>query len=558
MRRGVVKDDGNPPQNESCRGKVLYADCTKMIYVIGSGPAGIACSFALLNKGLKVTMLDAGIEIEPERSIMIENLRNTLPETWSEDRLSFMKASMSSSLRGVPLKYAFGSDFPYRETEKYVPMQADRFGACPSMAKGGLSTVWGAAILPYREDDLKDWPTGSTDLAPHYEAISSIMPVAAYQDDLEKFFPIYGRDSLAALQLSGQSTGFLSRLAENKKSLNAKGIWFGHSRLAVRSNDIGQKKGCIYCGLCMYGCPLQVIYSSAFSLETLPKDRFTYVGDVVVERVEERPKGVKIIGCSRRTGEKIVYDGSRVYLAAGVLSTTGILLRSLGAYDKDLNLLDSQYFLAPLVRYESATVEDKLNTLSQIFMEILDEKISRYTVHLQLYSFNDLYLKAIRRMLWVGYPLFKSAILKEIGRLFVIQGYLHSNESEKICIRLTKSESGSIFGDMLQVRSGADPRINQTIKRVLSKLTSCRKELRAVPLSPAMTQAPPGRGFHIGGTFPMKDRPEGFESDHLGRPAGFKRVHAVDSTVFPSIPATTITYSAMANAHRIGSGYDRT
>jgi len=530
-----------------------------MIFVIGSGPAGVACAFALLTKGLKVTMLDAGIEIEPERSMMIEDLRNTPPETWSDDRLSFMKAAISSSLRGVPLKYAYGSDFPYRETGRFIPMQTDRFGACPSLAKGGLSTVWGAAILPYRDDDLKDWPISSADLATHYKALSSIMPVAAYHDDLERFFPINAREPIDGLQVSGQTTRFLSRLEENKESLNAKGLWFGHSRLAVRSNDIGQDKGCIYCGLCMYGCPLKAIYSSAFSVEALPNDRFTYVGDVVVERVEEKGEGVKIIGCSRRTGEKIVYDGSRVYLAAGVLSTTGILLRSLGAYDKDLVLMDSQYFLAPLLRYESAPVEKNLHTLSQIFMEIWDENISRYTVHLQLYSFNELYLQAIRRMLRIGYPLFKSVILKEIGRLFVVQGYLHSNESAKVHVRLMKNESArSAFGDVLQVKSESNPKIKETVNRILLKLGSCRKELRAVPLSPAATLAVPGRGFHIGGTFPMRERPEGFESDRLGRPPGFKRVHAVDSTVFPSIPATTITYSAMANAHRIGSEYDQT
>jgi choline dehydrogenase-like flavoprotein len=32
-------------------------------------------------------------------------------------------------------------------------------------------------------------------------------------------------------------------------------------------------------------------------------------------------------------------------------------------------------------------------------------------------------------------------------------------------------------------------------------------------------------------------------------------VPVVDSTVFPSIPATTITLSVMANAHRIASAH---
>ena len=76
--------------------------------------------------------------------------------------------------------------------------------------------------------------------------------------------------------------------------------------------------------------------------------------------------------------------------------------------------------------------------------------------------------------------------------------------------------------------------------------------MKAVPLSPALRTGEPGRGFHTGGTFPMRLNPGSFEVDLLGRPSGFSNVHLVDSSVFPSLPATTITLSVMANAHRIG------
>jgi choline dehydrogenase-like flavoprotein len=51
----------------------------------------------------------------------------------------------------------------------------------------------------------------------------------------------------------------------------------------------------------------------------------------------------------------------------------------------------------------------------------------------------------------------------------------------------------------------------------------------------------------------MRENPQVLETDVLGRPAGLRRVHLVDASVFPSIPATTITFSAMANAHRIAA-----
>jgi choline dehydrogenase-like flavoprotein len=64
--------------------------------------------------------------------------------------------------------------------------------------------------------------------------------------------------------------------------------------------------------------------------------------------------------------------------------------------------------------------------------------------------------------------------------------------------------------------------------------------------------AKPGRGFHCGGSLPMRAQPGDFETDTLGRVRGWSRVHVVDASVLPAVPATTITFSVMANAHRIG------
>ena len=61
----------------------------------------------------------------------------------------------------------------------------------------------------------------------------------------------------------------------------------------------------------------------------------------------------------------------------------------------------------------------------------------------------------------------------------------------------------------------------------------------------------PGQSNHLGGSFPMRRNPGKFETDVMGRPYGYKKVHLVDATVFPSIPAQTITLTIMANAYRI-------
>ena len=97
-----------------------------------------------------------------------------------------------------------------------------------------------------------------------------------------------------------------------------------------------------------------------------------------------------------------------------------------------------------------------------------------------------------------------------------------------------------------------NPAARARVRGLVYRLCKEARRLGGMPLPVMLKIAEPGRGFHSGGTFPMSQNPRGFQTDLLGRLPGWKRVHAVDATVFPSIPATTITFSAMANAHRIG------
>jgi choline dehydrogenase-like flavoprotein len=64
----------------------------------------------------------------------------------------------------------------------------------------------------------------------------------------------------------------------------------------------------------------------------------------------------------------------------------------------------------------------------------------------------------------------------------------------------------------------------------------------------------PGSGTHCGSSFPMRAVPKAeCDSDKLGRPFGWSRIFAVDSSVLPSIPGTTLAFPTMANAYRIAT-----
>jgi hypothetical protein len=303
----------------------------------------------------------------------------------------------------------------------------------------------------------------------------------------------------------------------------------------------------------MYGCPHGLIYSSEQTLAALlATGRVSYKPGVTVRSVHETQNGVLIRGIGPE-GTPVEFRSERVFIGAGALNTTAILLRSLQQYEMPVRLRDSQYFLLPLLRFRgtAGVVRERLHTLAQLFIEIFDATISPYTIHLQTYTYNDLFRETVSARL----GRLKKAFPLEglLGRLLLFQGYLHSAHSASISATLRRDASGdNPNGDTLWLKAVPNPETGPCIAGLNRKLARLARHTGLLPLRAMLQMGKPGRGFHSGGSFPMSHCPWAQETDTLGRPQGFRRVHAIDSTVLPSIPATTITFTAMANAYRIG------
>ncbi len=524
-----------------------------MYYVIGSGPAGVACAHALLEAGKIVTMLDAGLRLEPERKNVVDEMARNSPDRWRPDWHAFIREGMAATKEGVPFKRLFGSDFPYRETDRHLPADGENIGLRPSLAQGGLSNVWGAAMLPYSERDLRGWPLRAADLEAHYAAVVRLTGLAGQHDDLAAFAPLY-TDTPSSLRLSRQAERLMAHLQRHRSSLARDGWHFGHSRLAVAGTNNTSNFGCVYCGTCMYGCPYGYIYNSAATLARLRMDpNFSYQPDVIVETVAETGGEVLIRGFDRVSGAPRQWHAERVFSAGGPIPTTRLLLWSQQAFGRRVQLRDSQYFLFPflLPSGDSNPEQERLHTLSQIFVELMDDLTDQHTVHAQLYTYNDLWAGAVES----AFP-FHNAISRAFARmtarrLGIVQSYLHSDHSSRIGVELTAPVSGQ--PPRLRLKAEINPEARRRARQIAWKFTREARRFGALAVPPLLQITPVGRGHHTGGSFPMRLQPVEFETDLLGRPAGWQRVHAVDATVFPNIPATTITLSVMANAHRIGT-----
>ena len=271
---------------------------------------------------------------------------------------------------------------------------------------------------------------------------------------------------------------------------------------------------------------------------------FTYQSGAIVVAFEETATGVLV---RLKSGDTVT--GTRLFIGAGVLETARIALNSMPETNQTLTMLDSQHSLVPLLhhwRTDRRPDAMPLTTLPQVFLEMDLPELSPHLVHSQIYTWNENFARDLITNYGFGLG-FTSPLLRALARrLIVAQVFLHSDHSARVALALG--------GDgKLTTGIQKNPKTEIILKAAQKQLGRSLSKAGLHMLGFAARPGTVGSSFHVGGTLPMATTPQGHQTDPLGRPNGLQRVHVVDASVFPSIPATTITFSVMANAHRIAS-----
>lgn len=514
----------------------LYSGAVDMDIVVGSGPSGLAVTLALLARGRKVTMIDGGKTRDPASLARQAEMAATPPDEWSSKQIDEWQAPQFTPEPGIARRY--GSDHAQIPVKQTLEGTADWFAARASHAVGGLSNVWGAAVLPSRQTDIASWPISIEDLKPHYRAVTDIMPMSGRPDRLEKLFPAVSMSCRQPLRAGPQGRRLLGRFDEVGDMLASEGVHVGQARQAVAPN-------CNYCGMCLHGCPWDQIFSAGDALEGLKcNPNFTYLPKRLAMRFSETAGQTHL---QLKDGTSLTAD--RLYLAAGVLETAQIVLASHSNPRRSLTLQDSQHFFLPLLhkwKSDACPETDPHHTLTEAFVEIDDPAISPFLIHTQIYGWNEFYARdmiaSYGDKLSFAAPLFRALS----RRLMVAQTFLHSDHCAQISLSLAKGD------DRLSVELQDNPKTTLVMEATKRKLAKSLGRAGLHALRFASRAGLPGSSFHSGGTLPMSAVPVALQTDTEGRLHGLDRVYVVDASVMSSIPATTITLTVMANAHRIG------
>ncbi len=524
------------------------------IIIVGSGASGVHFALSLLKKGLKVKIIDVGYE-RPE-NLNHEDSYEELKKNLKDPVSYFLGKEFESVVSPEFAKEIYG----FSPGKKYIFKKPDGFNVNEegfeslfSFAQGGLAEAWTGGSYSFNDADLEDFPFDYKDIEPYYNEIAERIGVIGTDDDLAQFFP-YHKNLLSPLKFDEHSELLDKTYIKNKDKINKMGVFMGRSRIAVLSEDKGNRKACDYSGRCMWNCPTDSIYVPSITLnECKTYDNFTYVSGMKVSHFKYENKKVSdLVAENIYTGEQVSFKVDKLAIAAGTLSSSKIFLDSIyyktGKIHKLTGLMDNRQILVPFINLKMIGKAYDPNTYQyhQLAMGIQTDKPKEY-IHGQITSLKTALMQPALQSMPLDY---KTAIF--LGKnlhsaLGVFNINFHDYRREENYISIKKDNNNTI----MQLKYSPAKEEKARIKFAIGKVKKFLGKVGAfVPPGQSHTR-PMGASVHYSGTIPMSKEKKQFTVSGNCKSNDFDNLYFVDGTPFPFLPAKNLTFSLMANAARV-------
>ena len=523
------------------------------VAVVGSGLAAAGAIRALLKAGHRPVVLDIGHRLPKNLIEQQKSMSSRLPGDWSHSEWAQIARNEESG-RVVPRKLVFGSNHFYSPEQADITKMDSYFSGSPpwSPARGGFSTGWGAAVLPPAPSDVAEWPVTHAVLLRHMREVLSNIPISEPIDEISGVFGQIRPQGAMVLPLSPGQTSLLARLNEAKSSDASLRVLVGQSRLLTQAESSAESR-CRFCGHCSSGCVYGSIYTAEQDFDRwISEDRIDYRSGISVFELRETGGLVQIhLNLDNRV-ETQEFDV--VFLAAGAVNSARILLNSSPDGPQKITLRRTGGALQIFATLRPLDVSwPEVNTQASHFVEINSQRQSPFWAHVQIGQPNELVLRRLglsngNRSSWKG-KVIRSAAEHIISAALNV----HSDFGPTYEMKLQRQRNQLPTLQTCQHWTSENRATVDSYSRYLKEFLRTAKFYQ-VPL--ARQDSAAAHGYHFGSSFPMQRSAQSyFSSDSLGRPFGWRRVHVVDTSVLPAIPATTVGLLTMANAHRIASEF---
>ena len=257
-------------------------DLSNHYVVFGTGPSAIATIHGIIdtcnNDNKKIFVIDAGITNNMDLSFEKSKKKYTMP---------------SPKFKIVKNRYVYDS------FKSLINLTEDGFEAVGSLAKGGLSNIWGACIQPYSAKELSQFPYSYSEIKNIYSKIYKILTNT--DTDWDKKGEIINKSNCFFMDTP--------LLAINLKNGSNESC---HLKCC---ND-----GCVNCN--------RNVFNSGNEFDILNKsDKVIYMNNLFISSVDYKEEHY-LINCIEISSSKDkIIKANKIYSCLGAISTTKIILQ---------------------------------------------------------------------------------------------------------------------------------------------------------------------------------------------------------------------------------------
>jgi choline dehydrogenase-like flavoprotein len=296
------------------------------VLVIGSGAGGGTMTHVLANKGVNVTLLEAGPGLNPAKDYK--------EHMWPH-QVDHRGAGTGKNYQGQE-EFAFGyflapNGYWEIEGEPYTTAPGTTFRWFRSRILGGRTNHYGRISLRFADYDFKpystdglgdDWPITYEDIAPYYDKAESFIGVTGTKENIRS-----APDGIF-------QTPPPPRVHEHlvKASCDRLKIPCIPSRMAIITKNHNGRAACHYCGQCGRGCVTASNYSSS-QVQIFPAmktGRVNLINNAMVRELitDSTGKVVAVSYIDKVTRQEKQIKCRSVVLAASACESARLLLNS--------------------------------------------------------------------------------------------------------------------------------------------------------------------------------------------------------------------------------------
>jgi hypothetical protein len=499
----------------------------KKVAVIGSGPAGLGVITGLLNRNEEIEIILFDKAKEDNRKPYTgakdpKTIENYYSKIYNEIRKKF-------KFKFPPPKTYFGEKLK----KYYVEGKEQVF---KSEIIGGLSNYWGGGAVPFTDTEFTHWPLKRDEMDPYYAMMANLIGISGIKDKLNEY---YGEDFVNRPPIKIPPIIEKLNNSINQSITNRKGIYkvlSGISRLMFETRE-NHPNSCVYCGECMMGCFNDTIYSTKKHIDQYINQSKIKLIRGQVWSVDGKLGNITLKGDEGFTN----YDGfDKIYIAAGCPNSSEIVMRSLGITGCDV-MADNSVYIFPIFYFGKGSPKKFNNqyiALPNLIWSIVPQDEENRFAQGTVYSnFDYLWRYNISNKYW---NLFRGFISRFRFRLFWIRIFVHGDHSHAFRLNLKDDQLNIEYARYADTSVIKD--IMKSVRHVVNK-----NGFYSFPIIPRLIPLLQKANSHYSSTFPYHGK--NFNLNKYGEI--MPNTYLCDSSVFPDLPAVSLTYTIMANACRV-------